>query len=278
VASTEAFRASYLRDLSLGGLFVRSKKPLPLGAPVVIELQVAGLDPVRLRGEVVRQEHDPQGQPRGFGVRFTALDEPSRASLEQLIRSATARPTPENAELGAVMAELAALRGSVEAYEESLAQLHERETEHAQRIEGLQAERTLLKEVAAELQARVAQLQAERSALTEKVGHLGKELSRLKEENEKIREASKRAASQVEASLARELQATTAAAELRGKALEAELATLRAQLAEGGSQHLRDELQELSAQLDDERLKSMALERALQRFAAMGGVVPQKPT
>lgn len=41
-------------------------------------------------------------------------------------------------------------------------------------------------------------------------------------------------------------------------------------------ERLRAELQDATAQLDDERLKAMALQRALERFAAMGGTIPPR--
>ena len=66
------------------------------------------------------------------------------------------------------------------------------------------------------------------------------------------------------------------ATELR-QTLDAQLQALQGQLADrGGDGTLRAEVQELSAQLDDERLKSMALQRALERFAAMGGTIPKQ--
>ncbi|MFT3709695.1 MAG: PilZ domain-containing protein [Archangium sp.] len=277
VASTEAFRASYLRDLSLGGLFVRSKKPLPLGTAVVIELLVATLEPVRLHGDVVRLENDKDGNPRGFGVKFSDVDATTQASLKQIIAAARAPPTPlPQTEVGALVQEIAELRGTVEAYEESIASMHEREIEYAHRIEELNAERKLLKSVAAELQSRVKLLEEERKSLDGKIVHLVSELAAHQEENKAIRETSAKLSIELQSSLAAELDKSSAAAESHRNALEQEIAALRKQLDDENTARLRGELQELSAQLDDERLKSMALERALQRFSAMGGVVPPR--
>ena len=59
--------------------------------------------------------------------------------------------------------------------------------------------------------------------------------------------------------------------------LGAELELLQRALSEQPVvEQLRDEVRELSSQLDDERLKSMALQRALERFAAMGGTIPKQ--
>ena len=61
-------------------------------------------------------------------------------------------------------------------------------------------------------------------------------------------------------------------------ALTARLAKQDAELSalHDASSRLAAELQESSAQLDNERLKSMALERALKRFVEMGGVIPKR--
>lgn len=59
VASQEAFRASYLRDLSMGGLFVRSRQPLAQGTAVMVELRVEDQPAVRLRGEVEQLQRRP---------------------------------------------------------------------------------------------------------------------------------------------------------------------------------------------------------------------------
>ena len=167
VASRESLKASYLRDLSLGGLFVRSKSLLPRDTPVVVELSVAEQPPTRLRGTVVRHEHAPDGSCRGFGVRFSFVDAETLSALELILREhqrpSLVVPTPT---------ELAELRGTMEAYEESLALLRESETTLAQKLEQTEVERGLLAEVARELQARVALLESERTSLKEGVDSL----------------------------------------------------------------------------------------------------------
>lgn len=299
IASRESFRASYLRDLSLGGLFVRSRQPLATGTHVVVELSVAELAPTRLRGEVVRQEHGDDGQPRGFGVRFATVDAETRAAILRILELCAEGPSPST--VADLEARLAEARGTVEAYEESLALLRESEMELAQRLEAVETERTVLANVARELQDRVRQLESERGALETKIAAL---VSRVVEDETALEETSSRLGSELTAAralvartahehedevtrleaeheaelalLRGELEAETArSAELR-QSLEAELRALRSQLQGGGDGPLREELQDLSAQLDDERLKSMALERALQRFVAMGGIIPPR--
>ncbi len=76
--------------------------------------------------------------------------------------------------------------------------------------------------------------------------------------------------------MATQLDQQTAKATALQSGLEAELRELKEKLAATVDGTLRRELQDISAQLDDEKLKSMALERALNRFVEMGGTVPPR--
>ena len=240
VASQEAFRASYLRDLSMGGLFVRSRQPLAKGTAVVVELVVENQPPRRLRGEVMRQEHAPDGTARGFGVQFSTVDAETRAALAAIISAHHQPEAPPAAERADLETRLSEARGTIEAYEESMASIRESETGALQRLEASQAECSVLMKVSHELQARVQALEVERTELRSRVDSLAARLTRGDAE------------------------------------LKAEVQTLRDQLAGTDEVRLRAELQDFAAQLDDERLKSMALERALQRFIDMGGVIPPR--
>jgi uncharacterized protein (TIGR02266 family) len=216
VASLDSFRASYLRDVSTGGLFVRSAKPLPVGTRVMVQLTLAALEPVALPGEVVRLE------PTGFGVRFSTLDEKQQTSLDALLASVeptlarvAATTWRQTADQTAVLsAQLAEARGAIEGYEQTLARLRESEMEAVMRAELAEFERTVLVEGMKELTARVASL-----------------------EHEKLRQG----------------------------------------LDDDEVQALRHEAQKLSQSVDEERLKTLAVQRALERFLAMGGAAPVPP-
>lgn len=294
VASQEAFRASYLRDLSTGGLFVRSRQPLPEGTSVIIELAVESRPPVRLRGEVVRQEHGPDGTARGFGVRFSTVDEETRQSLESIILEHQQPGAPAEEPLESLETQLAEARGTAEAYEQTLASLREREEGLVQRLETAEAEREVLANVAHELQGQVQALEAEGATLRANVARLMERLERGEAETKAQQERTARLAAELKAArtvvaqtasasedavsrLARELEAQTAQAAALQAGFGAEVAALKAQLEERDDSTLRAELQDVSTRLDDERLKSMALERALQRFVEMGGVIPPRP-
>lgn len=286
VASQEAFRASYLRDLSMGGLFVRSRQPLPEGATVVVELVVEAREPVKLRGEVMRQEHAPDGTPRGFGVRFSTVDAETKLALEQILEAHQEQaPALDAAQLETQLAEA---RGTIEAYEESLALLRENEAAALQKLEASQAECGVLVSLSHELQARVQALEAERATLRADAESLSGRLAKGDAELGALHETTAQLASELKAARAdatkssvRDEELARLKAELQRSAavkaeLEAEVRVLKEQLEGKDDSQFRTELQELAAQLDDERLKSMALERALQRFVDMGGAIPKQ--
>ncbi|MDP2275218.1 MAG: TIGR02266 family protein [Archangium sp.] len=293
VASREAFRASYLRDLSMGGLFVRSRQPLAQGTTVVVELAVENQPPVRLRGEVMRQEHAADGTPRGFGVRFSTVDEVTKRALEEILLAHTQSEAPPAVEQQALETQLSEARGTIEAYEESMALLRQSETEAFQQLEAAQAERDVLAQVSHELQGRVHALEAERTELTARVAALSARLSKGDAELNTLHATTSRLAAELKAArsqaektsgsredavsrLMAEFEAETERAAALKAELDAEVRSLREQLEAKDDSKLREELQEFAAQLDDERLKSMALERALQRFVEMGGIIPKR--
>ena len=267
VATPEAWRASYLRDVSDGGLFVRSRQPLPVQTRVVVELSV-GPHLVRLPGTVVRVEE------KGFGVKFDALDAAQQQAVRRLGSLAGDSAVSSTAEL-------AEARGVIEAYEESLALLRESEMEAAQRAELAEFERAVVVERLNELQKATDGLRAENLRLRNGLEASAQRLSRLETERaqakaleanqaERLRTDEERLAAMTEARAAQEREwlATQAA-------LKAELASLRAAAsATPELERLRDEVKELTSELDDERLKTMALQRALERFRAMGGTIP----
>lgn len=274
----------------MGGLFVRSKQPLPKGTQVVVELVVEDHAPVRLRGEVMRQEHAPDGTARGFGVQFSMVDAETKAALEEIMRLhrqlATPAPSTERAQLETQLAEA---RGTIEAYEESLSLVRQSEAEAHQQLEAAKVERDLLVQVSQELQSRVKTLEAERNELKEHVAALADALAKGDAELNALHQTTTRLATELKATRTAQSNGEDAvnrlmaefeienqrSAELKAQ-LDEEIRMLKQQLAEKDDSKLRAELQDFAAQLDDERLKSMALERALQRFVQMGGVIPKR--
>lgn len=87
------FFADYTRNISRGGTFIGTERPLPLGTEFVFALTVPGLDePLRLTGKVIwttSVEDATKANPAGMGIEFQyASDEERRekeARVERLL-------------------------------------------------------------------------------------------------------------------------------------------------------------------------------------------------
>lgn len=78
-----AFFADYTRNISKGGTFIATTKPLGIGTEFVFRLVVPALaEPLRIRGEVVRIVGEAEGEPPGMGIRFLYRDDAERALVE----------------------------------------------------------------------------------------------------------------------------------------------------------------------------------------------------
>lgn len=72
------------RDVSVGGLFISSKEPFPMGSEIALALQLAaGGKALSTRGKVV---YSLRGL--GMGIQFTDLTEESRAALQKFVDEA----------------------------------------------------------------------------------------------------------------------------------------------------------------------------------------------
>lgn len=73
-------------DLSSHGAFVRTNRPLPIGAPVTVSFhRGSDRNPLMLEAEVVRSGTADGGRQRGLGVRFKDLSELDESLLNELI-------------------------------------------------------------------------------------------------------------------------------------------------------------------------------------------------
>lgn len=82
----------FSHDLSVGGVFLETHLPLPLGEPVVVQLvHPVTLQPFDLQGEVRRRVKD--GPVRGVAVEFAGLTVARRSELMDFISGA--RPSVE---------------------------------------------------------------------------------------------------------------------------------------------------------------------------------------
>lgn len=76
-ASNDALHSAFSMNISAGGIYVATPKPLPPGDEVVLQIYLPSLDgPVEMLGEVVWSNVHPDGQndfPEGMGIRFLNL-------------------------------------------------------------------------------------------------------------------------------------------------------------------------------------------------------------
>lgn len=72
-----------VRDISLGGIFVLTEGPLPIGLQCIVAIELRGpatLLKIQVEGEVVRAEED------GAGLIFTKMDADSLVHLRHLMK------------------------------------------------------------------------------------------------------------------------------------------------------------------------------------------------
>ena len=82
------FFADYTKNISRGGSFIATEKPLPVGTEFVFALGVPGLaEPIRLRGKVIwvtSTVEATRANPAGMGIEFQ-YDEGERREKEAAI-------------------------------------------------------------------------------------------------------------------------------------------------------------------------------------------------
>jgi type IV pilus assembly protein PilZ len=83
------FFADYAKNISKGGTFIRTSKPLDIGTEFVFVLSIPGQpDQLQLLGEVmwtVGEEQANDERPAGMGIRFKFVDVAERQALEGFV-------------------------------------------------------------------------------------------------------------------------------------------------------------------------------------------------
>src|SRR5437762_10762862 len=83
------FFADYTRNISKGGTFIRTDRPLDLGTEFVFALRIRGLDePLRLRGRVqwaVQTSAATEDSPAGMGIAFQYETDEERHATERVV-------------------------------------------------------------------------------------------------------------------------------------------------------------------------------------------------
>ncbi len=79
-----SFFADYTKNISKGGTFIKTGKPLPVGTRFLFKLQIpAREDPFELLGEVVWSQ--AEGAEAGMGIRFVYADDGQRHTFEKAV-------------------------------------------------------------------------------------------------------------------------------------------------------------------------------------------------
>jgi type IV pilus assembly protein PilZ len=83
------FFADYTRNISKGGTFIRTERPLDVATEFVFALTIRGLpEPLRLRGRVkwvVSLADATPTAPAGMGIEFVYVDEEERRATEGIV-------------------------------------------------------------------------------------------------------------------------------------------------------------------------------------------------
>ncbi len=80
------FFADYTKNISKGGTFIRTRKPLPVGTRFLFRLTIPGRDqPFQLNGEVVHA--GTEGEEAGMGIRFVWSDDRQRQAFEGAVET-----------------------------------------------------------------------------------------------------------------------------------------------------------------------------------------------
>src|SRR5262245_31365635 len=83
------FFADYTKNISKGGTFIRTDKPLDIGTEFVFALTIPQLpEPVRLRGRVIWTTPTAQAteeSPPGMGIRFQYANDGERRATEGIV-------------------------------------------------------------------------------------------------------------------------------------------------------------------------------------------------
>ncbi len=93
------FFSDYTRNISKGGTFIRTARPLDIGTEFVFALRIPNLeDPLRLRGIVkwvVTSEEASTQQPAGMGIQFQYADHEERRGTESIVEGLMAKELGE---------------------------------------------------------------------------------------------------------------------------------------------------------------------------------------
>jgi type IV pilus assembly protein PilZ len=83
-----SFFADYTKNISKGGTFIRTTKPLELGTSFVFVLNLPEDKKLELSGVVkwiVTESEATEGEPAGMGIQFVFADDAQRAAVDSYV-------------------------------------------------------------------------------------------------------------------------------------------------------------------------------------------------
>jgi type IV pilus assembly protein PilZ len=94
------FFADYTRNISKGGTFIRTERPLDVATEFIFALTIRGLaEPLRLRGRVkwiVTPETATPASPAGMGIEFQYANDAERRATEAIVEKLMAEELGES--------------------------------------------------------------------------------------------------------------------------------------------------------------------------------------
>ncbi|HVU00622.1 MAG TPA: TIGR02266 family protein [Polyangiaceae bacterium] len=94
------FFADYAKNISRGGTFIGTERPLDIGTEFVFALDLPTLaEPLRLRGRVMwvtAADEASKANPAGMGIEFQYEDDEERRRLEQAVEKLAATQLGEH--------------------------------------------------------------------------------------------------------------------------------------------------------------------------------------
>jgi type IV pilus assembly protein PilZ len=83
------FFADYTKNISRGGTFIGTERPLEIGTEFIFALDLPTLaEPLRLRGRVMwttTTEEASKANPAGMGIEFQYVDDAERQQMEKIV-------------------------------------------------------------------------------------------------------------------------------------------------------------------------------------------------
>lgn len=94
-----SFFADYTKNISRGGTFIATERPLRMGTEFIFALEVPGLaEPLRLNGKVIwttEPESATKANPSGMGIEFQYADDADRRATELIVERLLAKELGE---------------------------------------------------------------------------------------------------------------------------------------------------------------------------------------